>query len=126
MASWLSLCVNISSASSTTVFSGPCVLEWLTVNKAVAASITVYNNSEASGAKVATLAAPVVGTYGYGCLCNAGVTVVTDGAHDITVSINPLGFGVLGTPGETLPDDALLMESGEYLLLESGDRISLE
>lgn len=125
MAQWLTLFVNVSAASSTVIYSGGCVLEWLTVNAADGA-ITVYNNSEASGSTVATLAGSTVGTFGYGCLCGSGVTVTTAGAADITVVVDPLSSGALGTPIPAPEDDALLLESGDILLLEIGDRVLLE
>lgn len=81
---------NITSAATTVVHSGKCILERVVVNTTAAGAITVYNNTAGSGTKVATLpSSAAVGGYEYGCLCSTGVTVVTGAASDITVVVTP-------------------------------------
>lgn len=122
----LTFATNITTATDTAIHSGPCVLERVVVNTDAAGSIIIYDNSAASGTKVATIeASPSLGTFEYGCLCSSGVTVTTGAALDITVLVTALG----GTAAvvAAVPDtgDALLLESGDNLLLESGDLLLL-
>lgn len=79
---------NITSATTTVVSSGPCVLHAITINTTAAATITVYDNTSAAGTKIATIAAsPTIGTvFLYDVKCLTGLTVVTAGATDCTVS----------------------------------------
>jgi hypothetical protein len=59
----------------------------ITVNKGVAsATVTVYDNTAASGNKIATIAADNPGNFFYGVRCQKGLTVVTSGANDVTVN----------------------------------------
>lgn len=86
---------NITSATTTTVHSGKCILERVVVNTSAAGTIVVYNNTAGSGATVASLpSSPAVGGYEYGCLCSTGVTVVT-GHNDLDVTVVVTPFGVL-------------------------------
>jgi hypothetical protein len=84
---------NITTATTTAVKSGAGSLHALTINTYVAsATITIYNNTAASGAKIATITLPstITGdapvTITYDVAFSAGLTVVTSGATDITVS----------------------------------------
>jgi hypothetical protein len=65
---------------------GPGILKSITVNTTAAGSITVYDNTAASGTKIGTLKASVAeGTYQYDAYFAIGLTVVTAAASDITV-----------------------------------------
>lgn len=79
---------NITTATTTVVKSGTGVLHSITVNTTTAFAITVYDNTAASGTKIATIAAsPAIGsTFLYDVSFNTGLTIVTAGASDITVS----------------------------------------
>lgn len=79
---------NITTATTTVVSAGPCVLGTVTINTTAAGTITIYDNTAASGTKIATIAAsPVNGsTFIYNVKCRTGLTVVTAAASDITVS----------------------------------------
>ena len=70
------------------VSSGPCVLGTVTINTTAAGTITIYDNTAASGTKIATIAAsPVIGSnFVYNVKCRTGLTVVTAAATDCTVS----------------------------------------
>lgn len=82
--------VNIATVSTTTVKTGPGVLQSIVVNTrgTVASTVTVYNNTAASGAKIATIdSLNLSGTFIYGLAFSTGLTIVTTGtvAPDITV-----------------------------------------
>lgn len=82
---------NITSAATNVVKSGPGTLVAIIVNKPVAATtITIYDNTAASGTKIATITNPsslLAGQYvlPYMCYFSTGLTVVTSGADDVTV-----------------------------------------
>jgi hypothetical protein len=81
---------NITTATTTTAFSGKCILERVVVNTTAAGTVVIYDNTAASGTKIASLpASPAVGGYEYGCLCANGVTIVTGAATDLTVVVTP-------------------------------------
>lgn len=79
---------NIATATTTVVKSGAGVLHGIVINTTAAATITVYDNTSAAGTKIATIAAsPVIGsTFLYDIAFSTGLTIVTAGASDITVS----------------------------------------
>lgn len=77
---------NIASATTTVVKSGRGVLRRITINTTAAGAVTIYDNTAASGTKIATLpSSAVVGTYEYNVRFSTGLTVVTAAASDITV-----------------------------------------
>lgn len=77
---------NITSATTTTVKSGKGVLRSININTTAAGAITVYDNTAASGTKIATFpSSAVVGTRDFGCRFGTGLTIVTAAASDITV-----------------------------------------
>ena len=77
---------NIASAT-TTVIGGPGILHSIVINTTAAGTITIYDNTAASGTKIATIKASAVeGTYLYDVRCRTGLTIVTAAASDITVS----------------------------------------
>jgi hypothetical protein len=84
---------NITTATTTAVKSGVGFLHALTINTYVAsATITIYDNTAASGTKIGTITlpstitadAPVTLTFDVGFA--TGLTIVTSGATDVTVS----------------------------------------
>lgn len=79
---------NIASATTTVVKSGAGILHSIVINTTAAAAITVYDNTSAAGTKIATIAAsPAIGsTFTYDVAFATGLTIVTAGASDITVS----------------------------------------
>src|SRR5262245_1014847 len=78
---------NITSATTTAVKSGAGVLRRLTINTTAAGAITIYDNTAASGTKIATLpSSAVVGSYEYGIKFTTGLTIVTAAASDVTVA----------------------------------------
>jgi len=85
--SWTWQYNNITSATTTVVGPANTELKTITINKGVAAAtITVYDNTAASGNKIATIAADSPGNFIYGVRCKVGLTIVTSGATDITVN----------------------------------------
>jgi len=88
---------NIAGAATTVIRTGAGILERIVINKSVASSvITVYDNTAASGNKIATITEPATpaadnNTLEYGCAFTTGLTVVTDSADDITVVWRPAG-----------------------------------
>lgn len=85
---------NIASATTTVCRSGKGFLSKIVVNTAVANGvITVYDNTAASGTKIATITMPATllqnhFTLDFGkVMFNTGLTVVTSAATDITVVI---------------------------------------
>lgn len=83
--------VNIAGAATTVVKSTPGVLVRIVNNKSVASGvITVYNNTAASGSKIATITNPAVLLQSqvpleYNVAFSTGLTIVTSAADDITV-----------------------------------------
>ena len=70
----------------TVISAGPCVLHSITFNTTAATAVTVYDNTAASGTKIATFpSSAVVGDYEFGCKFSTGLTIVTAAASDITV-----------------------------------------
>ena len=80
---------NITTATTTVVKSGAGRLIHIVVNKPVSAStITIYNNTAASGTKIGTITNSTVVTpycLDYDARFDTGLTIVTSGADDITV-----------------------------------------
>lgn len=78
---------NVSTATTTVVKSGAGTLHSIVVNTTAAGAITVYDNTAASGTKIATLKASVVeGDFIYDLAFSTGLTIVTAAASDITVT----------------------------------------
>lgn len=79
--------VNVATNTTTVAKSGAGVLQSITVNSTAAGAITVYDNTAASGTKIATLKASIAeGTYTFNCAFSTGLTVVTAAASDITIT----------------------------------------
>lgn len=84
---------NITTATTTTSKSGKGFLHSVTINTFVAsATITIFDNTAASGSKIATITLPsTITSLGpitlmYNVAFSTGLTVVTSGATDITVA----------------------------------------
>ena len=76
---------NVTSATTTTP-SGAKFLHAIVVNTTDAGTITLYDNTAASGTKIGTMKASIVeGTYVYNTVLTTGLTVVTGAASDITI-----------------------------------------
>jgi hypothetical protein len=78
---------NITTATTTTVKSGSGVLRGIAVNTTAAGTITVYDNTAASGTKIGIIAASVTpGLYlNLPARFAVGCTIVTGAASDLTV-----------------------------------------
>ena len=77
---------NITTATTTTVKSGAGVLGKIVVNTTAAGSITIYDNTAASGTKIGTMKASIAeGSYSFDAAFTTGLTIVTAAASDITV-----------------------------------------
>lgn len=81
---------NIASAVTTVIKSGAGTLKSITINTTAAGTITIYDNTSAAGNKIATIAAsPAIGSvFHYDVKFDVGLTIVTAGASDITVSFD--------------------------------------
>jgi len=88
---------NITTQTTTTVYSGRADLISVVVNTGAASAVaTVYDSLSGAGTKVATIDASAVNTFFYGVRCHSGLTVVTSGGNaDVTVCYEP----VAGDPG---------------------------
>jgi hypothetical protein len=81
--------LNIASATTTLVKSGPGILGKIVINTTAAGSITIYDSLTASGTKLATMKASIAeGSYAFDVAFTIGLTIVTAGASDITVAYN--------------------------------------
>jgi hypothetical protein len=79
---------NIAAAATTVIAGGPGRLSRIVVNGGtLTGTITVYDNTAASGTKIATIGANQVVGYNfvYNCQFRVGLTVVTSANVDITV-----------------------------------------
>ena len=82
---------NVLTATTTVVKSGSGFLKAIVINKAVALGvITIYDNTEASGTKIATITNPatLLGSMiylPYDVRFSTGLTVVTSSTDDITI-----------------------------------------
>lgn len=84
---------NITAATTTVVKSGSGVLHSVVFNTYVgAATVTIYDNTAASGQKIATITLPAAGAGDvplatlYDIEFQNGLTIVTSGATDLTVA----------------------------------------
>lgn len=79
---------NIATNTTTLVKTGGGILHGITINTTAASAITVYDSLTATGTKIATIAAsPAIGqNFTYDVSFTIGLTIVTAGASDITVS----------------------------------------
>ena len=83
--------LNIQGAGTHVVKSGSGYLHRVIVNRAILSSVvTVYDNTAASGTKIATVTNPLAllssqMVLPYECNFNTGLTVVTSAGDDITV-----------------------------------------
>lgn len=78
---------NITSIANTVVKTGAGFLHCITVNTTAAGTITIYDNTAASGTKIGTMAASIgQNTYFYNVQFATGLTIATAAASDITVS----------------------------------------
>lgn len=83
---------NITTATTTTIKSGSGFLHLIMVNNpAASATITIYDNTTGSGTKIATITQPAVllatnFNFRYDVAFNTGLTIVTTGVQDLTVS----------------------------------------
>lgn len=81
---------HISTNTTTVVKSGPGLLHWVTINTPGSVeTITIYDNTAASGTLISTHTAPLQGAvYEYDIAFTTGLTIVTAGttAGDYTIS----------------------------------------
>ena len=81
------LYANINSNATTIVKSQKALLYQVTINKAGTNWLAYVIDGVASGSSVATVDGTAVGGYGYNCLLDNGLTLITSGsaAGDLTV-----------------------------------------
>lgn len=78
---------NIITNTTTTVKSGAGFLHSIVVNTTSAGAVTIYDNTAGSGTKIGTMKASIAeGTYIYDVSFATGLTIVTAGASDLTIS----------------------------------------
>ena len=78
---------RISTATTTTVKSGSGHLHSIVLGATAAGTITIYDNTAASGTIIGVLKASIVeGTYLFDCQFTTGLTIVTAAASDLTVT----------------------------------------
>ncbi len=78
---------NITTATTTVIKTGSGLLHCITVNTTAAGTITIYDNTAASGTKIGTIKASVAeNSYFFDAKFATGLTIVTAAASDITVS----------------------------------------
>lgn len=77
---------NIATATTTLVKTGAGNLHLVSINTAAAGSVTLYDGLTAAGTKIAAINSATAGTTTYDVRFATGLTVVTVGSIDITVS----------------------------------------
>ena len=76
----------ISSATTTQVYTGPCILVAIVVNTTAAGAIGIIDGISGTTVNVGQLKASVAeGVYTYNSVMSSGIRIVTAGASDITV-----------------------------------------
>lgn len=80
---------HIATAATTVCKTGNGVLERITLNEPTAGTVTIYNNTAASGDVIGIIAASTAAqTLEYDIPLSIGITIVTSGADDMTVVWN--------------------------------------
>jgi hypothetical protein len=78
---------HITTNETRVVETGPCILGTIELLNVVASTITIYDNTAASGTIIATLPASALArTYTFNRLCSVGLTIVTAGASSLVVN----------------------------------------
>lgn len=77
---------NIATATTTLVKTGAGNIHLVNINTAATGSVTVYDGLTAAGTKVATIDSATPGPHQFDVRFTTGLTVVTVGSIDITVS----------------------------------------
>lgn len=79
--------LNITTATTTVVKKGPGILLSVVINATLTGTVTIYDNTAASGTKIATIAAGSGqgSVFGYLCQFTTGLTIVTSAGDNITV-----------------------------------------
>lgn len=81
------LYTNITSGTTTQVFTGRGLLQAITINTTANGSIKVIDSTSSNTANVATIKASAAeGTYLYNVAISSGLRIITAAASDITVS----------------------------------------
>lgn len=77
----------IATATTTVVKSGAGVLHTIVLTETAAGTITIYDNTAASGTVIGLLKASIVeGTYTFDCAFTTGLTIVTAAASKLTAT----------------------------------------
>ncbi len=80
-----------STATTTVVATGPGILHELSLTETAAGTITVYDNTSATGTILGVLKASIVeGDYLHDLSFSIGLTIVTAAASKLTVSWGPM------------------------------------
>jgi hypothetical protein len=84
---WKALGNYISTATTTTVKSGPGVLHTIVLTETAAGTITIYDNTAGSGTVIAVLKASIgENTFVFDRIFSTGLTIVTAAASKLHVS----------------------------------------
>jgi hypothetical protein len=84
---WKASGAYISTATTTTVKSGAGVLHTIVLTETAAGTITIYDNTAASGTVIGLLKASIVeGTYTFDRAFTTGLTIVTAAASKLTAT----------------------------------------
>lgn len=76
----------ITTATTTQVASGPCVLQAIVINTTAAGTIGIIDGTSGTTVNVGSIvASAAVGRYEYNCVMKEGIRIVTGAASDITV-----------------------------------------
>lgn len=75
----------ISTATTTQVYTGVCILKSVIVNSS-AGAISIIDNTAGSTVNVGLIEDGVTGTFYYNCTMGNGIRIITAGAADVTVT----------------------------------------
>lgn len=79
--------LNITTNTTTQVYTGPCTLASITINTPAAGAISIIDNTTGTTANIGTIASSsAAGTYTYNVQCSKGLRIVTAASTDITVA----------------------------------------
>lgn len=77
----------IATATTTLVYTGPCVLHTIVLGETAAGTISIYNGLTAGGTLIGVLKASIAeNTFLFDASCDVGICIVTAGASKLTVN----------------------------------------
>jgi len=78
--------VRITTATTTVVSNAAGVLSKVQATAALTGAVTIYNNTSAAGTIIQVLPIGFIGTFEPDCIMDTGITIVTAGADQLTVT----------------------------------------